>query len=246
MTQPPSAPPPLPPASSTPPRPSPPGPLDAAAWAVAGLQLVLALWVAGWGPDGPLPMHFTGTGEVDRWGHRYEAVAVLLGFALLNLGVQIGLRHGAAGSLPAGGPPLPLRVARVVLLVVLTLVSALCGALGLGLLTPGEPQVRLMHGALALGWVATLSLGAVVGKARPNPVVGVRVRWTRHSRLAWDKANRLLGHLYFLGGLTGLLLMPLVDVFDGFTLLMVVTLGGGALSLFESWRVWRTDPERTG
>ena len=53
-------------------------------------------------------------------------------------------------------------------------------------------------------------MGALLGKAGPNPWVGLRVYWTRRSRLAWERANRMLGHIYFLGSLTGLALLPIV------------------------------------
>ena len=87
-------------------------------------------------------------------------------------------------------------------------------------------------------------MGALLGKAGPNPWVGLRVYWTRRSRLAWERANRMLGHIYFLGSLTGLALLPIVDEAHGYALLLAVVLGGALVATIESWRVWRADPER--
>jgi uncharacterized membrane protein len=100
------------------------------------------------------------------------------------------------------------------------------------------------YGAPMAAWAILAILGAVVGKAGPNNVVGVRVFWTRHSRLAWDKANRLLGRLFFLGGLAGLAATPFLDPRANIALVLALALGGAAASIWEARRVWRADPER--
>ena len=89
-----------------------------------------------------------------------------------------------------------------------------------------------------------LVVGALLGKAGPNPWVGLRVYWTRRSRLAWERANRMLGHIYFLGSLTGLALCPSWMKRTATRLLLAVVLGGALVATIESWRVWRADPER--
>jgi len=126
------------------------------------------------------------------------------------------------------------------------------GALVTGLLASlafangtGFGQQRL---PLTIAWLMFVVVGALVGKAAPNAFIGVRVYWTLRSRLAWDKANRLLGRIFFFGGLIGLLAMPFIDLDHDFVLVMawllIVVVGGGVLAIIESWRVWRTDPER--
>ena len=52
----------------------------------------------------------------------------------------------------------------------------------------------------------------------------------------------MLGHIYFLGSLTGLALLPIVDEAHGYALLLAVVLGGALVATIESWRVWRAIP----
>jgi len=86
--------------------------------------------------------------------------------------------------------------------------------------------------------------GALLGRVSPNPFVGVRTPWTYKSRRSWDRTNRLGGRLLFLTGLAGLALTPFIPTAWAFSGLIVLILLITALTVFESWRVWRDDPER--
>jgi hypothetical protein len=86
--------------------------------------------------------------------------------------------------------------------------------------------------------------GAVLGKLKPNRVVGLRLRWTRQSRLAWDLAHRLMGRILFFGGLIGLVAAPFVPMLATFAGIALVVLIGITSGTIKSWRVWQRDPER--
>lgn len=212
--------------------------------ALAVFQAVAAAYVAMEGPDGLLPMHFDLAGEVDRWGSRIQIVWLLAAFAPLTflIGAALGLQQAKIKD--AGGQR-TLFTVRLIALVVLTACTALVLALGLGLMQPGPGQSAAIMPVLGGLWVIFIILGGVMGKAAPNPWIGVRTRWTRHSRLAWDKANRLMGRILFVGGIAGLLLVPILDRAVSISLFLLVVLGGGLWAVVESWRVWRTDPEKT-
>jgi uncharacterized membrane protein len=86
--------------------------------------------------------------------------------------------------------------------------------------------------------------GAVLGKVPPNALVGVRTPWSLTSRLAWDRSNRLAGRLFFWGGLIGLpitLLLPSAIAMASVTTAVLLI---GVYVVFESWRVWKSDPDR--
>jgi uncharacterized membrane protein len=89
-----------------------------------------------------------------------------------------------------------------------------------------------------------LAVGSLLGKAAPNPFVGIRTYWTMKSRLAWDKSNRLAGRLFFWIGAAGLLTALFVDSALVTAVLIIAILLAAAVSVIEGWRVWRTDPER--
>jgi uncharacterized membrane protein len=222
--------------------------LVAAGEAVAALALAAYIWR--FGPTGPIPMHFNGQGHVDRWGGRGEAAAWLAGLTLL-----IAMFYGVFSAMARGeSPDSPtwrgIRAARIVMVAVNTFTAVLVSGMVFGRFAPGGSDVSgvpdMVRGRLLAGGLSGLFLviGAVLGKTGPNPFVGVRVYWSFKSRLAWDKSNRLLGRLLFWIGLTGLVTAPFVPPTEELPALMLAILGSVVLSVIESWRVWRTDPER--
>lgn len=221
-------------------------------WATIASTLgIAALAVAAWlyAPEGRVPLHFGIDGRPDRWGDKAEAVGAIALFAAVNAGMGLVFAwlardRASGGSIRRAGPAFPL--ARVVLIATLTVVSALIASFMFGVLDPqGDPlvQQRLITALLA---AICLLFGALLGKAGPNPVVGVRTYWALNSRLAWDKANRLTGRIWFWSGLVGLLAAPLGPQPWTVGALVVAMITALALGVFESWRVWRDDPERAG
>ena len=88
-----------------------------------------------------------------------------------------------------------------------------------------------------------LVIGAVVGRIGPNPFIGVRTPWTYKSRLAWDRSNRLAGRLFFILGLAGLAGLLVLNAHALLACLIVGIVCASAWAAYESWRVWRSDPE---
>jgi len=216
--------------------------LCAAAAAAAALALAFHIWR--YGPAGLIPLHLDFRGRVDGWGDRNEAALVLgamtvvlgLGYALLA-----AMGHSQAPDSPARRG---LRLARMAVLVVGALVVGLIAEMVFGGAAPGADPAgpaRLRVGTLSLIFAV---VGALIGKAGPNPIVGVRTYWALKSRLAWDKSNRLAGRLFFWIGLAGLIAAPAAPPELATTILIVAILSAAAVSVFESWRVWRADPER--
>lgn len=211
--------------------------LDRASWALTLGQFGLAGAIALFGPTHPLPMHFNADGQVDRWGGRAEMAWLVLGLAAVSAAVTafgwIAARKGEAHARRG------LALAQFATVLVLTLVALLMACLTWDL--AGQPGPRF--GMAVIGGVVAF-VGAVLGKTRPNALIGVRTPWTFTSRLAWDKSNRLAGRLFFWGGLAGLLAAPFAPQPDGFRALQFGVLAVAVIVVFESWRVWMTDPDR--
>jgi len=208
--------------------------------AIVAAQLVLAAATALAGPTHPIPMHFNGAGEVDRWGTREEAAVIFLMMAGMSAlgawGVPALARRGLVK--PRGGDA-GVAVSRWTLL-----------ALSVGICLLNVQLVWNIFHMSALGlamaviWAPMAVLGALLGKVGPNRLVGVRTRWTFASRQAWDKANRLAGRLMFWGGVVGLISAPFAPQPAGVRLSVIAVLGIALIVVVESWRIWRTDPER--
>ena len=215
--------------------------LAAADRATVGIALLIVAAGAGIAFAGPLelmPYHFGADGQADAWAGR-EAI----GAGVAALGLLTGLLAGGMGvaAARAGNPARAraLRVGQVLILLSLFGVSLFAGVstvAGLTSLGSAAP----MAGLAAL----FLLVGAVLGRVGPNPIAGVRTPWSYKSRLAWDRSNRLAGRLFFLIGLVGLAAAPVAPQPLGYRLLIGAVLLAAALSVIESWRVWRADPDR--
>lgn len=215
--------------------------LDAATAVVSVAILALAVWVALAGPTGPIPMHFGADSQPDRWGDRNELAGALGLMAVLGAGLGAGMGWYAAKA----DDPARRRGLRfgqgVSILAVGGSAAFMCASI-LGHVSNGQP--------LDAGWtiagvgVLLAVIGAGMGRVAPNPFVGVRTPWTYKSRLAWDRSNRLAGRLMFWLGLTFMVLGPVApQPWGSYGLIAGVFVALG-WSVLESWRVWRTDPDR--
>lgn len=214
-------------------------PARALTYALGGILLCTAAWVAMFGPTQPIPMQYGLSGEVNRYGSRYELALV---FAILAAVAAISSTlTGAQADQTEGYAQKPLRKGQYTTLVIIALVSAFIGWSSLGRsVDAGAYPMSLATGFLS---VIMIMVGAVLGRMPPNAFIGVRTPWAFKSRLAWDKSNRLAGRLMFFIGFAGLIASPFIVQPFGMIALTVLILMAAGLSAYESWRVWRSDPE---
>jgi uncharacterized membrane protein len=114
-----------------------------------------------------------------------------------------------------------------------------------GLATPPAREVTITATFAAM-WAALALKGAAAGKFKPGGYLGLRVYWTTHSRLAWDRAHRVLGRVLFWGGLVGLAASFVMPWPASIALFFATVALAVSMALLESWRTWRDDPDRTG
>jgi uncharacterized membrane protein len=214
--------------------------LDRLAIALFAAQLAAAIGVGLNGPTHLIPSHFDFQGQVDGWTDRTGLAVAIAGMAVIGLLISLGLGLAVAR---AGDPGRRrgLTAAQAVATFLFPACAALLLFMGLG--APAgisDHSSQLMIGISLL----MLGAGAVMGRVGPNPFVGVRTPWAYKSRLAWDRSNRLIGRLWLLGGLIGLAASPFAPQPTGFQALLVWMIGTALLAAVESWRVWRTDPDR--
>lgn len=209
--------------------------------ATVGLSLLvggLGVWTMVAGPIELLPIHYNAAGQADDWGSREVLGGALIGLGLLTLvlGGGMGL---AAGRTDDPSRHRALRYAQLVIVLSIPLISLLIASAGLS----GTTDIS---GALPMALMSfvILLIGAFLGRVGPNPFVGVRTPWAYKSRLSWERSNRLAGRLFFLIGLAGLLTAPFAPRPLGLYAILTAIAVAAIWSAVESWRVWRTDPER--
>lgn len=214
---------------------------DTAAAIASLLILTGAAWIAIYGPETPIPVHFDAAGQANRYGSRYELAATLAGLALLNLLVTwMTGRQAASVADPVRRKG--LQGGQWLAVIILSAASAFIAWASLG---PAAAS-GVSHPGVAMAFTAFILLitGATLGRVSPNPFIGVKTPWAYKSRLAWDRSNRLAGRLMFWLGAIGLIASPFIAQPAGLIGLIVGVLIAAVWSVFESWRVWRTDPDR--
>jgi len=207
-----------------------------------GMLLVIAAMFAAaaavW-PSAPdaIPVHWNVSGEVDRYGGRFEGLLLL---PLAALVIYLLMRY-----LPRIDP-LRANYARfsgaytAIRAAVLVLMAGIYGMVIAWVQQKPVDMSKLVPAALG---GLFLLLGSVLGKVKPNWFVGIRTPWTLSSARSWERTHRLggwlfmgLGLLFLLTGVFGLGSAG-VGVF-GAMLAVVVVL------FVYSYFVWRADPEK--
>lgn len=219
--------------------------LDMLTVATVAALLAAAVWIAVQGPTTPLPMHFGLDGRPDRWGDRNE-LAGLVGFLAVILGLTAGGMGWYAARTEDTARRRGLRIGQLLSLLVIGALAPIMTAQILSVaadpLAASGPQS--LAWPMALLAIVCLVTGALLGRVPPNVAVGVRTPWSLKSRLAWDRSNRLFGRLMFWTGLLGLVATPFAPQPLGLWGVFAAMMIAAVWSVFESWRVWRADPDR--
>jgi uncharacterized membrane protein len=154
-----------------------------------------------------------------------------------------GTQRRLARTQVARGAVTWFTASRAAVFAVLAIASAL--VVFDGLATPPARDVTITAMVAAM-WGAVALKGAAAGRFKPGGYLGLRVYWTMHSRLAWDRAHRVLGRVLFWGGLVGLAASFVMPWPASIALFFATVALAVLLALLESWRTWREDPDRNG
>jgi len=212
--------------------------LDLATIGISVLIIGTGLGVLFAGPTELMPVHWNIKGEADGWAGREWVGGLIAALGLFTLLVAGGLGWFAART-DDPARRRALRFGQLVTLLAMTGATLFAGGSSLS----GAVTIRTAIPMAGLSLIFLLT-GAFLGRVGPNPVVGVRTPWTYKSRLAWDRSNRLAGRLFFLIGLAGLVTAPWAIQPLALIGLIVAVLLAAIWSVIESWRVWRSDPDR--
>ncbi|MFN8633576.1 MAG: DUF1648 domain-containing protein [Chloroflexota bacterium] len=201
--------------------------------------LILAMFAvaaATWSsmPD-RIPVHWNITGQVDRYGGKAEGLLALPILALvIYLVLLLSPRLFRATEAQLGGVYVGVRIAVLVFLAVLY---------GLILLQVRNGTFDIAPAIMTLVGLLFVGLGSVMGRMRPNAIMGIRTPWTLRSEASWVASQRLGGWLFIASGVlfvvTGLLGQPWL------LLVTVAVLFIGTIYLtWYGYRVFRDDPNR--
>ncbi len=192
------------------------------------ITTVAVLWFL---PD-TIPAHYGISGEVDRWGSKYESfilpgislvfgVAMLLGAWISGRSSRKEVEQGSRIFVIAGN--VSLAVFNVMTLFFLYTSWAQMEHL------EGVPEIglRILFAMIA---IMLLILGAVMPQVKQNAWFGVRTKWTMQSVSVWEKSQRFGGKLFM--GAALLCLASLALPFPWVTAVFVLSVAAAAVG---SW-----------
>jgi uncharacterized membrane protein len=147
-----------------------------------------------------VPAHWNIHGQVDRYGGKWELLALLPG-AMIGI---MGLMAVLPWLSPRRFEVESFRSTYLYIMVVALVFLAFLYALMLWAAVTGQVNINkaIMGGA---GLLIAL-VGNVLGKVRRNFYIGIRTPWTIADERVWNATHRLGAKTMVLGGLTALVL----------------------------------------
>lgn len=151
-----------------------------------------------------IPAHFDLSGNVTRFGSRFETliapiIAAMIGLLLILYGRK---QQNAKVVFWVNIGVMSMFLAFQAGFLYLAHTSAEAIAMN------GFPFSRIVAIVLSISWVI---IGNVMPKCRQNYILGIRTSWTLKSELSWNKTHRLGGRIMVIFGLATLLLSFVLD-----------------------------------
>jgi uncharacterized membrane protein len=208
---------------------------------LAQISLIVALflWSVLLWPFAPdrIPTHFDLGGNVDMTGSKLEGlfampmVALVL-YVLLRFLPRLDPARANYASFASAYGTIRVTVLTMVAVIDLAVLSPVAGVM-----VDQAVAMRLILGGVLLVF------GTLMGKIRPNWLVGIRTPWTLRSKEAWVRTHRLAGWIFLFVGCVFLVSTLLPSALGSVISFGCLALGLGWIVAF-SYRVWKHDPIR--
>ncbi len=154
-----------------------------------------------------IPAHYNASGEVDRFGSKYEHL-IFPGFSLLMTAVLLGLQRFQKKKNAPELEQIVLLYTLIFSIVLFTVLGLVFGILAIRyqegpMKIPADSILRLVSiftGALFL------ILGNLMPKVRRNSLMGLRTKWSMTSDRVWQQSQRFGGFCMVICGLLTVLM----------------------------------------
>lgn len=101
-----------------------------------------------------------------------------------------------------------------------------------------------IRGGLVLSiTVLIVFLGNYLQNVKPNYFIGIRTPWALESEMVWSKTNRLVGRIWFYGGLALLAILYFLPNEWNLKLLLALTLGSSLFGFVYSYLIFKKEKE---
>lgn len=218
-------------------------------WGLTLMPMVVTAIVLRFMPD-KVPMHYNVSGEIDRWGSKYENLIFPCMIILLTLFWQALMRYfrkkqkrltddKAIKEAENNEKILYYVAAGMAVMHGFLQYFTLYGAYvaveeGMAVLTVGFDEVtNILLGCFMI------FLGNFLPKAKPNAIAGVRTVWAMRNDITWAKSNRFGGIALMVCGLLTIIETLIVGGFASTMVMLVIIIGFGVVTCVYSYRIYK-------
>ena len=169
-------------------------------WIISFIALIGTAIVLQYMPD-RVPMHYDMSGNIDRWGSKYENMIFPIIILLMSLFWTLFIRHydrkaeKVSDEKESAGARSNAKVIGIAGLCMAAMFTVMQGFLLYGSYTEAisgaeSETVDIAKVTCILMGIFFILIGNVMTKTRINSNVGVRVSWSRYNETTWRKSNR--------------------------------------------------------
>jgi uncharacterized membrane protein len=224
----------------------------------AFLPLALTLVWLHFLPD-RIPLHFNLSGDIDRWGSKWESLLIPGIVLVLGITFHIVQKHAQENAqrednykdvdeklrVQALSHVKTMQVVMVTIGLFFTVLQAVLlygagRAVDTGSAESGMNQNQIV--AICMG-IMLIILGNYMPKTRKNSTIGLRCGWTMYNEVTWQKSNRFAGLMLILAGLASVVCAILLPVSWAMPSLLVLLGISLVVSLVYAAKVYRQETE---
>lgn len=140
-----------------------------------------------------IPVHWNGSGKIDRWGKKSELILIIL--------IISGISYLLMLILPALDPKGNLQKMGNKFMQIRYYLVIFMSALGIFIIYGSQQKESKPTFIFVLIGLLFAVLGNYFKTVKPNYFVGIRTPWTLENEEVWKKTHQLGGKLWFVGGL---------------------------------------------
>ncbi|MDR0936753.1 MAG: SdpI family protein [Oscillospiraceae bacterium] len=199
------------------------------AWLLACAPLIITAIVLPVLPDS-VPAHYGFSGEVDRYGSKYEMLILPIITFLYQI-FWIFMEKIGAKDREKGEQNAKIlfwcNIASTGVLLILTIWFLSLSYSGAESISGSFDFAKILAIAVSLGWI---TLGNILPKCKQNALVGIRTKWTLKSETVWYKTHKIGGIITTIFGVISALLC--LTLLRGTTAVWVTIGGFVAVAVF--------------
>ena len=208
--------------------------------------------------DAKIPMHFDSSGNVNRWGSRYELFllpAMILIFSLVfhlvikryekkaELATEEKDREGHLSNAKT------LGICGFAATVFFTILQGVIFYIAYTGAKSGSSTSAVDLGSFTTVMIGILFivLGNIMPKTRVNGTIGVRCVWSMYNDNTWRKTNHFGGIVFIIVGILTIITAAVFSDSFGATMIMIFYLvAGSVITIVYAYKVYREEKESEG